>query len=137
MPIHELRCAHNAHIDSLRMSIPRKGVIEAGFALPVEEDFTDLMRLDEYLVRDKEASFLLRMEGDHLIEEGICPGDLIIFERSDRYSTGDLCVFLTSEGYRILRYTKQLVERLTLVKNEIDPQFELIGPVVSAIRKYK
>lgn len=133
------------HTSTQSKPISKLGIVEAGFASPVEEDFADLMRIDEYIIRDKEASFLLRMEGDRLLDEGICDGDLIVFERSDRFNPGDLCVYLTSEGYRIARYIKRYIKNETqydqsageMAEQDGEQSTELIGPVISVIRKYK
>jgi DNA polymerase V len=107
------------------MEMKMLGVIFAGFASPVDEDLADVLRIEDYLIRDKDASFLLQMQGDSMISHGICDGDIIIFERGADTRVGDLVVILTSDGYRVA----------FLSKNNIG--VEVIGLVVSIVRKYK
>lgn len=101
------------------------GFIIAGFASPVDEELADVLRIEDYLIRDKDASFLLQMQGDSMVRHGICDGDLIIFERGADMRPGDLVVALTSSGHRIVF----LDERMEGV--------EIVGLVVSIVRKYK
>ncbi len=100
------------------------GIIPAGFASPVDEELADVLRIEDYLIRDKDASFLLRMEGDSMIAHGICDGDIVIFERGADVRIGDLVVALTSDGYRIVFLEKSI-------------KAEIAGLVVSIVRKYK
>ena len=51
--------------------------------LPAEEELIDTMSLDEYLIENKEASYILRVKGDSMIDAGIREGDLVIVERTN------------------------------------------------------
>jgi len=51
------------------------GSVAAGFPSPAEEALLDTMSLDEYLVVNPEATFMLRVEGDSMVDAGILPGD--------------------------------------------------------------
>ena len=57
------------------------GSVAAGFPSPAEEALIDTLSLDEYLVSRPEATFMLRVEGDSMIEAGILPGDTVLVER--------------------------------------------------------
>jgi len=54
--------------------IPILGLVEAGFPSPAEEELADTMSFDEYLIDNKEASYILKVKGDSMIDAGICPG---------------------------------------------------------------
>jgi SOS-response transcriptional repressor LexA len=117
-------------IDYSRLHIPYLGIVSAGFASPVDEESMDVIRIDEYAVRDRDASFLLRMEGDRLKDQGICHGDLIIFERGVNPTTNQLSVVsIEGEGYQILYPSEIKAEHLT-------GAVQIIGIVVSVIRRY-
>jgi repressor LexA len=60
------------------LSLPLFGPIAAGFAAPVEEQAEEKVTLEEYLVRDRNSTFLLRVRGDSMIDAGIHEGDLVI-----------------------------------------------------------
>ena len=106
-------------------SVRRLGIVQAGFASPVDEELADVMRIEDYLIRDKDASFLLQMEGDSMIRYGICDGDLIIFERGADARIGDLVVVMTVGGHRIVFLDSRM------------EGVEVVGVVVSVVRKYK
>ncbi len=110
--------------DIFKKIIKKLGVVEAGFASPVDEELADVMRLDDYLMRDKNASFMLAVEDDSLEHIGICENDLVIFERGADTHIGDLVIVLTDDGYKICH-----LSRITAG--------QIIGPVISVMRKYK
>ena len=51
------------------------GAVEAGFPSPAEEELRDTIDLDEFLFRNKEATYMLKVTGDSMSEAGILPGD--------------------------------------------------------------
>jgi len=54
------------------------GNIEAGFPSPAEEELADAISLDDYLITNKQSSFLLKVSGISMINAGIRPGDLVV-----------------------------------------------------------
>src|ERR1700674_968128 len=48
--------------------VPLLGVIEAGFPSAAEEELVDTMSLDEYLIKNKEATFMLKVKGASMID---------------------------------------------------------------------
>ncbi|MDF7826039.1 transcriptional repressor LexA [Pontiellaceae bacterium B12227] len=57
------------------------GSVQAGFPSPAEEELVDSINLDQYLVRRPEATYLLTVSGESMIEAGIQPGDLVLVEK--------------------------------------------------------
>jgi len=49
--------------------------------LPAEEELRDVISFDEYLITKPGTSFLLRVSGDSMIDEGIHQGDLVVIEK--------------------------------------------------------
>lgn len=68
------------------------GSVAAGFPSPAEEALLDTMSLDEYLVGRPEATFMLKVEGDSMIEAGILPGDTVLVERGRMPRNGDIVI---------------------------------------------
>ena len=121
------------------------GVVEAGFPTPAEEELADIISLDELLLRNRGASFSLRVAGDSMIDAGLMPGDIVIVDRSLIPKSGDIVV-ATLEGKTTLKYLNRKGNRTTLVAgNEnyppivVQPEQQLIvhGVVCSAVRVYK
>ena len=56
------------------------GAVAAGFPSPAEEELVDTLNLDEFLVKRPEATFMLKVTGDSMIDAGICPGDMVLVD---------------------------------------------------------
>ena len=118
------------------------GTIEAGFPSPAEEELLDTMNLDDYLIKNREATFLLNVTGKSMIDAGILPGDQVLVERGATAKDGDI-VIAEVDGAWTMKYLKKEGRRVVLVPankayKPIVPKSELrIAAVVRAlIRKY-
>jgi DNA polymerase V len=95
-----------------------------GFAAPADDELADTITVGRYLLRDKDASYLLQMTGDAMQAEGILDGDMIVFERSHDYRAGDIVVALGDDGYALKYFNKTT-------------SAQIIGVVTGSFRKYK
>lgn len=126
------------NIHDLRML----GTIRAGFASAGEDELADTISVGDHLIRDKDASYLLKVEGDSMIDAGIQEGDTIIFERTDAARPGNIVVALTEDGYTLKYMRKDKKGKIFLEAGndkyqDIHPQEgQIIGVVVSSFRKY-
>lgn len=118
------------------------GVIEAGFPSPAEEELSDTMSLDDYLINNKEAAYILKVKGDSMIDAGIHPGDMVIVERSVSPKDGAI-VIAEVDGEWTMKYFKKSGNKVYLRSankkyKDIVPKSEMsISAVVKAvIRKY-
>ena len=68
------------------------GLVEAGFPSPAEEELVDTMSFDQYLIENPEATYILKVKGDSMIDAGIHSGDMVIVERGANYRNGDIVV---------------------------------------------
>ena len=118
------------------------GLVEAGFPSPAEEELADTMSLDDYLIDNKEASYILRVKGDSMIDAGICEGDMVIVERGKSPKPGDIVIASIDNEYTIKYYRTKSGKIFLEPANEkykpIYPENELkIEAIVKAvIRKY-
>lgn len=125
-----------------RLGLPLLGYVQAGFPSPAEEELIDTVSLDDYLVRKPESSFLLRVEGDSMIDAGIQPGDLVVIERGGTPNNGTI-VLAGVDGEWTLKYYHRHGKKVRLVPAnpkypEIVATQELqIGGIVKAVlRRY-
>src|SRR4051812_32316274 len=51
--------------------IPMLGLVEAGFPTTAEEMTDNTISLDDYLIEHKEATYMLEVKGDSMIDAGI------------------------------------------------------------------
>lgn len=72
--------------------------------------------LDEWILDDPEASFLMKMEGDSMREHGIHHGDMLIIERATEARINDFVVTVREGSWSIDRYEEilKLAEPLTI-----------------------
>jgi len=125
-----------------RLGIPLVGYVQAGFPSPAEEELIDTLSLDDYLIDKPEASFLLKVSGDSMIDAGIHEGDLVIIERGQEPKSGDIVLGCVDNEWTLKYYqrTKGAVELVPANPKYpiIRPENELtLGGIVRAvIRRY-
>jgi len=119
------------------------GAITAGFPSPAEEELVDTMSLDEYLIRNPQATYLLKVDGDSMLDAGIHPGDLVLVEKNLTPKTGDIVVAQV-DGQWTLKYFEKKAKKVYLRSAnkkypDIIPEYELIiaGVVIANVRKYR
>ncbi len=118
------------------------GLVEAGFPSPAEEELVDTMSLDDYLIKNKEASYILRVKGDSMEDAGIFEGDMVIVERGKAPKNGDIVIAQVDGEYTIKYYRhdgkKIYLEPANKKYKPIYPTTELkVDAIVKAvIRKY-
>jgi len=118
------------------------GTVEAGFPSAAEEQELGTMTLDDFLIENKEASFLLTVSGESMIDAGIKSGDLVVVERGAVAKSGDI-VIAEVDGEWTMKYYRTKGARVWLepansIYQAIYPQEELkIEAVVrGVVRKY-
>lgn len=125
-------------------ALPIKGVVAAGLPIEAFENDEDRLSVPTDMVRQVEDSFVLRVRGDSMIEEGIHEGDFIICERRKEARNGQVVVALVN-GYETTVKTfynegKQI--RLQPANTTMAPiivhakDVEIQGIVVGLLRKY-
>jgi SOS regulatory protein LexA len=118
------------------------GSVEAGFPSPAEEELADTMTMDEYLIKNKEATFILKVSGDSMKDAGIIEGDMIIVEKGVLPKDGDIVIAEVDGGWTVKYFRKKENEVYLEPANKkykpIYPKEELkIAAIVKAVvRKY-
>lgn len=119
------------------------GAVQAGFPSPAEEDLVDTMSLDEFLIRKPEATFMLTVSGDSMIEAGIYPGDIVLVERGTTPKSNDIVVAQVDDEWTLKYFVKDRtgvrLEPANKKYKPIVPSRSLVigGVVRSVIRKYE
>jgi repressor LexA len=133
MPI-EVNWAH-------ALELPLVGLITAGEPIEaVEEHETIAVPAD--FVTDSANSFVLRVKGESMIEDGILSGDYVIVERNPSPRNGDIVVALLNNAYATLKkfYREQKRIRLQPANSSMKPIYAtdplIQGVVKGVIRKF-
>ena len=77
------------------VKFPLLGQIAAGGPLLAEQNIEDELGVPEPLAR--RADFLLRVKGDSMIEAGILDGDVVVVQRAQDASNGEIVVALVGD----------------------------------------
>ena len=119
------------------------GTVEAGFPSPAEEELVDTLSLDDFLIQNREATFLLKVSGDSMSGAGILPGDMVIVDKGQTPKSGDI-VIAQVDGEWTMKYLRKRGDTVTLIPanpkyQPIKPKNELkvAGVVTAVVRKYK
>ena len=118
------------------------GTVEAGFPSPAEEELADNISLDDMLIQNRAATFLLKVSGDSMSEAGILPGDMVIVDRGQTPKSGDI-VIAEVDGQWTMKYLRKRGDKVALIPanpkyKPIIPKNELkiSGVVTAVVRKY-
>ena len=128
---------------AIRKPVRLLGFIQAGFPNPAEEETVDLISLDEYLISNPEATFLLKVNGDSMADAGIQPGDLVLVQKDLTPRHGDIVVASVDSEWTLKYFERHKGKVVLKAANPkyppIEPKQELIiaGVVVANVRKYK
>ena len=122
--------------------------IKAGFPSPAEDYLQESLDFNRDLIKHPESTFYGRVDGDSMIDAGICDGDIAVIDRSVEPSDGDVVVGFVNgefsikyldlthknEGYIELRPANRLYSPIRI--NECD-DFEVWGVVIWTIKNWK
>jgi len=128
---------------ALKNSIKLLGSVTAGFPSPAEEELQDTMSLDEYLINNPNSTYLLKVEGDSMLDAGIQPGDLVLVDKNVTPKSGDIVIAQIDNEWTLKYFEKKGRAVYLRAANKkyplIKPREELIigGVVVANVRKYK
>ncbi len=128
---------------SISSAVRVLGTVEAGFPSPAEEELVDTLSLDELLIQNREATFLLKVSGDSMSGAGVLPGDMVIVDKGQTPKSGDI-VIAEVDGQWTMKFLRKRGDSVTLLPanpkyKPIKPKNELkiAGVVTAVVRKYK
>ena len=122
--------------------------IMAGVPSPADDYQNDSLDFNRDLIRHPEATFYGKVEGDSMIEAGICNGDIAVIDRSLEPRHGDVVVgYINREftikyldlthkedGYIELRPANKMFKPIRINEND---EFEVWGVVVWTIKNWR
>ena len=128
---------------SIALPLRVLGTVEAGFPSPAEEELADTLSLDDLLIQNPSATFMLKVSSDSMSGAGILPGDMVIIDKGQEPKSGDI-VIAEVDGEWTMKYLRKRGESITLIPanplyKPIRPKKELkiAGVVTAVVRKYR
>lgn len=124
--------------------VPLLGLVEAGIPSMADADTLDSISIDNYLVPNKEKTFLLEVKGDSMIDAHIEEGDYVIAERTDTARDRDI-VIAEVDGEWTMKYLRKDATKNTMWLEPANEAYKPIHPerslriaavVKGVIRKY-
>ena len=123
--------------------IPLLGLVEAGMPTLAEEQELDTISIEEFLVDNKDMSYLLEVKGDSMIEAHIEEGDYVLVERRGEPRIGDIVIAEVDGGWTMKYFKKDkkgvvYLEPANKNYDNIYPEesFRVAAIVKAVIRKY-
>ncbi len=123
------------------LELPLVGLITAGEPIEAVEE-NDTIAVPADFVTDSANSYVLKVKGESMIEEGILDGDYVIVERNPSPQNGDVVVALLNNAYATLKkfYRESKRIRLQPANSSMKPIYAadplIQGVVRGVIRKF-
>ena len=129
-------------IRSTEVEVPMMGYIQAGKPIEPVVDGTMRVPVSSFLISGNKRSYVLKVKGDSMIDDGIFEGDYVVIEEQNHAANGDLVVALLENGLATLKKFYKEIDRVRLqpANSQMAPIYatnvEIQGKVVGLIRKY-
>ena len=117
--------------------------IPAGFPSPAEDFMEKRLDLNDHLIRNPTATFLVRVKGNSMVNAGIFDGDLLIIDRSIEAADGKIILGVLNGEFTIKRISKKGKKLLLSPENDSfkpieiteEMDFQIWGVVTYSIHK--
>ncbi|KPJ85637.1 hypothetical protein AMJ57_02390 [Parcubacteria bacterium SG8_24] len=124
------------------VSLPLKGLITAGEPIEAIEE-AESVAVPGEMVADVGDSYVLKVKGDSMVEDGILSGDYVVVEQRTRPRDGDVVVALLDNTYATLKrfYRESGRVRLQPANRRMKPiyvkEITVQGVVRAVIRDFR
>ena len=108
--------------------------IKAGFPSPADDYTHESIDFNRDLIRHPEATFYGRVDGDSMIEAGICNGDIVVAFVDGEFTIKYLDLSHKEQGYIELRPANKLFPTIRIDDTD---NFEVWGVVIWTIKNWK
>ena len=99
--------------------------ISAGFPSPADDFKETRISLDRELVKNREATFYARVDGDSMIGAGLEDGDLLVIDRSISPENGKIAICLVDGDFTVKRIKKEKEKVYLIPENKKYKKIEL------------
>lgn len=113
-----------------------------GFGAAADDYMERGIDLNEQLIRNKPATFFMRVSGNSMINAGIYDGDIVIVDRSIKPQNGKIVIAVIDGDMLIRRYEKTMnslrlvpeTPKLSAIEVSEFSDFKIWGVVICVIR---
>ena len=135
-----------ASFPRLRVPLPLvSAAVCAGFPSPADDHMEGEFDLNELLIANPPATFLVRVAGESMKEVDICHGDLLIVDRSVEAKDGHIVVACLDGEFTVKRLRRQARrvwlqpanEQFPRIEINADREFQVWGVVTGKVTQFK
>ena len=117
--------------------------VAAGFPSPAQDHASKRLDLNDFLIKNKDATFIFRVSGDSMTGVGIYANDTVLVDRSIEPKHGNLVVAVLNTEFTLKRLYKRGGVVKLVAENPLYPaiviregdDFQIWGVVTATIRK--
>jgi DNA polymerase V len=128
--------------DSTRDPAPARSSVAIGFGSPAEDTGVTRLDLNDILVRNPQATFLMRVSGSAMRDAGIDDGDIVLIDRAIAPLHGHVVIAVVDDEFYCRRLHRQGAEvRLRAAAAELadivpgdGQELQIWGVVTTAIK---
>ena len=131
-----------------KLKLPIAEGLKAGFPSPAEDYSHETLDFNRDLIHNPEATFYGRIDGDSMIDVGICDGDIAVVDRAEDPEDGDVVVAYIDNEFTVkfldLTHRKEGWIELKPANKHFKPiriddtdNFLVWGVVIYTIKKWK
>lgn len=117
--------------------------VQAGFPSPADDHLDEMLDLNEHLIKNPAATYMVRVKGNSMVGIGIQSGDLLVVDKSLDAIDGDVVIARVDGHFtvktfrnsgRTLRLVAENPRQAPIVFNE-DSDVEIWGVVTNVIHE--
>lgn len=121
--------------------VPLLGTIAAGLPLLAEEQVEDVFPLPLDFLQANHSLFMLRVQGESMIEAGILNGDLLVVEQTPVVANGEIAAVLIDDSATVKYFYKEknyyrLEPANRNMASIIAPEVQILGRVIALLRRF-
>lgn len=123
------------------VSVPLVGRVTAGIPILAEENIQDVFAFPQSLVGTRDKTFMLKVQGESMINAGIFDGDYILVRQQNTANNNDIVVALINEeSATVKRFFKEkdcirLQPENDTMKPFYEKQVAVLGKVIGVYRQ--
>lgn len=123
LPISVIKALANGKIPlSLPLYLSK---VSAGFPSPAADEFAESLDLNQYLIKHPSSTFLVKAQGDSMINAGITENDILIVDKSLTPTHGKIVIAAIDGLLTVKRLIKENGQFILFAENPAYPPIKL------------
>ena len=116
--------------------------IQAGFPSPADDFLESELNLHDYLIHNKNSTFMVKVNGDSMVGAGILSGDILVVDRARQYKDNNIVIAILDGDLTVKRLIRDCNKKWILQAETDNPYIipitgntlEIWGVVTGVVR---